>query len=232
MYSESAKLYDELHSFKDYAEMASRLTAMIRQYRPGAESFLEVACGTGQFLKRLQDDFRVEGMDISAEMLSIASERCPGVPLHQADMAEFEISHRFDVIACLFSSIAFAQPVVRMQHTVKRMASHLTPKGVLLLEPYFSPETCWDRDLRLNVYDGKDRKIAWMYVTDVKENLAVVEHHYLFGERTGVKHFTERQELGLFTDVEYREAIEHAGLTVSYDPLGIYGRGMYIGTAK
>jgi SAM-dependent methyltransferase len=232
MYSKTGKFLDEIYGFKDYESMARRLDEFICEYRPSAKSFLEVACGTGQFLRKLRQKYRVEGVDINSEALKVAAAHCPGVPFHEADMVDFEIPRRFDVIACLFSAIAYVQTVERMQHAVGRMACHLNPKGILLLEPFFTPETFWNHDLRLNVHDGPDRKVAWMYVSEVQGKLAVTDIHYLVGERTGVEHFTERHELGLFTDSEYREAMERVGLDVSYDPAGVYGRGMYIGTAK
>jgi SAM-dependent methyltransferase len=232
MFSKTGRFLDEVYGFKDYESMALRLDELICKFQPLTESFLEVACGTGQFLRKLKQKYRVEGLDINSEALEVAATHCPEVPFHRADMVDFAIPRRFDVIACLFSSIAYVQTVARMTRAVERMAAHLNRDGVLLLEPYFSPETCWDHDLRLNVHDGKDRKVAWMYVSEVKGKLAVFDVHYLVGERTGVQHFIERHELGLFTDAEYREALKRAGLTVSYDPAGVYGRGMYIGSAN
>lgn len=230
MYDKTARIYDDLYSFKDFESMSRHLDEIIVRHRPHAATLLDIACGTGRFLRHLMNRYRVEGLDINREMLEMAAEHCPGVPFHAADMSEFAITGRFDVIICLFSSIAYVRTIERMQRAVARMTSHLNPEGMLLIEPYFSPETCWDGDLRLNIHDAKDRKIAWMYVTEVKDKLAVADVHYLVGERSGVEHFTERHELGLFTDSEYREAMERTGLTVSYDSAGIYGRGMYIGS--
>ncbi len=45
----------------------------------------------------------------------------------------------------------------------------------------------------------------------------------------GVQHFTERHELGLFTDEEYRQASQQAEFVVSPDANGLTGRSMYIG---
>jgi hypothetical protein len=44
-----------------------------------------------------------------------------------------------------------------------------------------------------------------------------------------VSYFTERHEIGLFTDEEYLRAFQSAGLKVSYDAHGLFGRGMYLG---
>lgn len=212
--------------------MSKRLDEIIVRHHPDARTLLEVACGAGGFLRHLKDKYRVEGLDLNVDVLNLAATHCPEVKLHTADMLDFAIPRRFDVIACLFSSIAALCTVERMWRSIARMAAHLNPDGILLIEPFFTPETCWNRDLRMNTFDSPERKIAWMYVTEVMDKLAISEIHYLVGEKTGVEHFTERHELGLFTDAEYREAMERVGMDVSYDPVGACGRGMYIGVAK
>ena len=63
-----------------------------------------VACGTGLHLEHLRKDYEVEGLDISEEMLTVARDRLPGVPLHVADMAD--LGTCFDAITCLASSIS------------------------------------------------------------------------------------------------------------------------------
>jgi len=230
MYKKLAKIYDNLYSFKDYESLAQKLVQFIEQYRPGARSVLEVACGTGQFLRRLSTKYQVEGSDISPEMLTVAKMHCPGVPLHESDLIEIDIPRQFDVVACLFSSISYLGTVSRMNQAVERMSRHLNPGGILIIEPFFSPETIWEDDLRLDTFNSTEQKIASMYVTKVEGNLAICDIHYLLGEKTGVEHFVERHEFGLFTDAEYRASITRLGLEVSYDHRGIFGRGMYIGS--
>lgn len=232
MYGKMAKVYDNLHHFKEFDSLTQKLESVIEQYRPGARSILEVACGTGQFLRRLMKKYEVEGVDSSPEMLAVAAAHCPRIPLHETDMVELSLSGRFDVVACLFSSICYVRTADRMNRAVERMAEHLNPGGILLIEPHFSPETIWRNDVRLNTYDGPDQKIAWMYTTRVEGRLAIADYHFLVGEETGVEHFVERHEFGLFTDAEYRASMERLGLKVSYDAVGVYGRGMYVGSRR
>jgi hypothetical protein len=55
------------------------------------------------------------------------------------------------------------------------------------------------------------------------------DFHYLVGTPAGIEHFTERHEMGLFTDEQHRAAFTAAGLDVAYDAEGLMGRGVYIG---
>jgi len=229
MFTKSARYYDALYSFKNYDETCVRLREFIERYHPSAKRLLDVACGTGRHLEFLRQHYDVEGLDLSPELLEVASRRCPTVPLHHADMTGFQLTRRFDVVLCLFSSIGYTKTAVRMQDAVRSMANHLNPGGLLLVEPYFTPQQYWANDLRANFVDQPDLKIAWMYVSSIEGTVSILDIHYLIGKREGFEYFTERHEIGLFTESEYRKALEQAGLHVSYDVAGIFGRGMYIG---
>jgi hypothetical protein len=68
-----------------------------------------------------------------------------------------------------------------------------------------------------------------MSFSELDGTLSFFDFHYMVGTPEGINYFTERHELGLFTNEEYLEAFRLAGLEVLYDADGIYGRGLYIG---
>ena len=115
MFRHSARFYDALYSWKDYAGECDRLRELIAERAPGARTMLDVACGTGLHLALLRDYFEVEGADLDPEMLAIAAERLPGVPLHEADMVMIDLGREFDVVTCLFSSVGYTVTVERLR---------------------------------------------------------------------------------------------------------------------
>jgi ubiquinone/menaquinone biosynthesis C-methylase UbiE len=231
MYEKLAAIYDSLYRFKDYAAASRALDDLIQRRVPRARSLLDVACGTGKCIEQLQSRYQLHGVDLSREMLDIARQRCPDVPFEQADMTDFHLGRTFDVVTCLFSSIGLVRTVDKLDAALVSMARHLNPGGLLVLEPWFGPDTYWVDKLFANYVDEPELKIAWMYKSQREGLLSILNIHYLVATPAGVEHFTERHEIGLFTHEQYLEAFRKAGLAVEHDPQGLFGRGMYIGTS-
>jgi ubiquinone/menaquinone biosynthesis C-methylase UbiE len=230
-YSRSAAFYDAIYSWKNYAAEVETLRALIRQYKraPG-RALLDVACGTAIHTQLLASDFEVCGVDLDAGMLAVARRRLPGTPFHQADMVDFTLDARFDVITCLFSSIGYVQTRERLFAAIASMARHLNAGGVLLIEPWFAPEQFIGGTPHATFIDQPDLKLARMNVSYVENGtISILDFHYLIATPAGVEHFTERHELGLFPSADYVAAFRAAGLSVTHDAAGVDGRGLYIG---
>jgi ubiquinone/menaquinone biosynthesis C-methylase UbiE len=228
MFTKSAAFYDLLYGFVDYGAAVGQLEAIIEREAPRAQTLLDVGCGSGRHLELLRERYRVEGLDIHPVMLEAARQRLPGVDLHEADMADFSLGRRFDVVTCLFSSIAYVRTEERMRAATLAMRRHLNPGGVILVEPWFTPESYWTGTITSNRVEEEDIKIAWMYTSEREGSLSVLDIHYLIGRPTGIEHFSERQELGLFTPEQHLEAFRAAGLEARFEPDGPFGRGLHV----
>lgn len=231
MFTRSARYYDRLYAFKDYAAAADQLHALVQARRPGSRSLLDVGCGTGQHLASLHGRYEVAGLDLDENLLAIARERLPDVPLHHGDMTRFALGQRFDVVTCLFSAIAYVRTLDNMRQAIATMAEHLQPGGLLLVEPWLSPENYWVGRITANHVDDPDLKIAWMYVSELRDGVSRFDIQYMVGTPEGVHTFSEVHEMGLFTPAEYGAAMTDVGLAHEYDPRGFFGRGLHLGRA-
>jgi SAM-dependent methyltransferase len=229
MYTQSAQFYDAIYHFKDYTAACKQLATLLQAHAPTAKTLLDVACGTGKHLEYLRKYYQVEGLDLSSEMLEIARRRCSEVPFHQGNMVDFSLGYTFDIITCLFSSIGYVKTLENLRQTVANMADHLAPGGIVVVEPWFSPDNYWTGNITANFVDEPELKIAWMYTSEVEGRVSVSDINYLVGTPQGVRHFEERHEMGLFTHEEYLEAFRTASLEVRYESHGLFGRGMYLG---
>lgn len=229
MFTKSAKFYDAIYHFKDYKAASEKLHVIIQEHNPGAKTLLDTACGTGKHIEHLQHHYETEGLDINEELLEIAKQRTPNSIYHIADISNFTLEKRFDVITCLFSSIAYLRTEEKLYSTLKYMEMHLNPGGLIIVEPWFSRENFRTGTITANHYDENDLKITWMYTSEIENNMSILDINYLVGTPEEVTFFRERHEIGLFDDSQYRKAITNTGLNVLYDSIGLFGRGMYIG---
>ena len=233
MFSLTANFYDIIYETigKNYELEANRLNSFVRQYESNsAKTLLDVACGTGEHLKYLQKDFIVEGLDLDAELLKSVKQKLPDVRVHHANMLDFDLNRKFDVVACLFSSIGYVVTKQKMNLAIKNMQRHTSTGGLLLIEPWFSPEQFHSGTVHATFVNQPNLKIARMNVSQVVDgNISVLDFQYLIATPEGVNHFTEHHELGLFTHEDYLAAFAGCGMKAMYNEQGLDGRGLYIG---
>lgn len=229
MFTKTAEYYDALYHFKDYRAACQQLHELIQEKAPQAKTLLDVACGTGKHLEYIQELYQAEGLDLNPELLQVARKRCPHLQFYQADMTDFKLPHSFDVVVCLFSSIGYVQTLENLSKAVNTMVSHLNPNGLLLIEPWIAPEKYWENKITTNFADMPNLKIAWMYTSKREGLTSIFDIHYMVGTPEGVCTFTEKHVMGLWTNAQYQQAFENAGIKVNYDPVGLFGRGMYYG---
>jgi ubiquinone/menaquinone biosynthesis C-methylase UbiE len=232
MFSKSAQYYDEIYASidKDYVAEASKAHTFIQKYKKTKGShLLDVACGTGTHASLLSKYYRVEGLDLDTNMLAVAKKKHPRIRFHQGDMTEFHLKKQFDVIVSLFSSIGYVRTKSRLQQAIKTMSGHLLPGGVLLIEPWFTPQQWHAGRASMTQVNQPDLKIVRMSHSGQRGKISTIEFQYLIGTARGIEHSLEIHELGLFSHEEYMEAFIRAGLDVIHDGEGLDGRGLYIG---
>ena len=232
MFDASSIYYDVFYDYLDYQLAADNLKKIITQFHPDAISLLDIACGSGRHLEKLKQDYDVVGLDINPALLKLAKIRCPDVLFCEADMLSFDLSRKFDVITCLFCSVAYVKSVDQLSITIGEMEKHLNVGGVLIIEPWLSPQSYWPEHIAFEVSDRPEMKLVRMYSHELHEGRSLFNIHYLIGTSRGVTHFIEREELGLFSQQEYEMAFQQAGLKVNYLDKGLFPNhkyGLFVG---
>jgi SAM-dependent methyltransferase len=232
-FSSSARVYDLLYEAagKDYEVEADELHALIQSRRPGAASLLDVACGTGAHLVYLRRHYEVAGLDRAPAMLAEARDRLPGVPLIAGDMRSFALDRSFDAITCLFSAIGYLRSSDELGEALQTMKQHLSPGGVVVVDGWVRRQSWRDPGTVQALSTTKDGVGAARVVVSRRDGVCTtLEMHHLVGSLDGVEHLVETHEMTLFSDDEYRDAFDRAGLDVDVTASPHPDRDRYVGT--
>ena len=249
-YERSADVYDVMNAVrgKSYPDEAATVLRLIRDRVADARSLLDVACGTGLHLGSFRNDLSVEGVEPHLGLRAIARERLIDVPIHDGDMRTFELGRHFDVVTCLFSAIGYMLTIDDVRAAVRQMTAHVSPGGVLVVEPWFHPDAWIDGLVIAEAANVDDLAISRLSHSIRDGDIAHFDFYWTVARgptlsdetvrggmrshkrgRGAVEQWIEPHRLGLWTDAEYRDAFARAGLDVEHDPSGLTGRGLYLG---
>jgi SAM-dependent methyltransferase len=131
-YTGFAAFYDRIMG--DRSEEVARVQAYISKHLPLARSLLELGCGTGALLAGLNPGLVVTGIDRSPQMLARAAESAPAATLVQADMTDFRLAARFDVVICLFDTLNHVPSFDGWLSLFSRVHEHLADAGLFIFD--------------------------------------------------------------------------------------------------
>lgn len=227
----TGEIYDLIYSKKDYETEANQIAEIIKENcESGGNDLLEAACGTGTYMALLKDRFNVEGFDLSSQQVEGAKSKLPGVRIEVADMTDFNMDKQYDAVVCLFSSIGYVQTPERLDRAIEALGRHIKPGGVLIVEPWLSKEKFIPGHVSIESSENDNMAVSRMGVSSVEGNVSVLSMHHMVGTSEGVEHFVEEHRLGMFSDQDFTNAYESAGLDITIDPEGLTGRrGLCIG---
>jgi SAM-dependent methyltransferase len=131
-YDRFARFYDA--AMDDPRPRGARVLASIDRYLPRASSVLELGCGTGSILAQLTRFPALTGLDRSAEMLAVASEKVPTARLLLGDIDDFWLDERFDVVACVFDTLNHLLTFEAWLSLFDSVYDHLVEDGLFIFD--------------------------------------------------------------------------------------------------
>jgi len=208
-----SRYYDPIYlKRKDYESESKVVKHIIRQFeKKPSKTLLDVGCGTGEHLKYLSQTFRCKGIDISEEMVETAKTKVADADFEIADMIDFSLDEKFDVITCLFSSIGYVQTFKNLVKTLKNLFNHLKNEGLTLVEPWVFKKDFRKGNFAIDTYEDYKIKLVRMGTSKLTRSQWLVYFHYLIGKDGEIKHVREVHKMLAADYEDYIRAFNLAG---------------------
>lgn len=236
MYNESYDYYDLFYYWKNYKKEADKVIEIIDKYdaifkkKTKSQTLLDIGCGTGEHHRYMKRYFSIDGLDIKNGFLGIAKKKNPECNYYEGDMINFSLDKKYDIIISLFSSIAYVKTTYNLHKSIRCFYRHLNPSGLLIIEPWFTPDAWIKNKITTNNIDKDHIKICRMTKSSREGNISIMDMNYLIGSKTqGIQYIREEHQMGLFTVDDMKKSFTDNGFNVEYNAKGISDRGVYIG---
>lgn len=129
-YKEMAKFYDLFYSNKSYDKEVLFLKSLIGNRK----TILDVGCGTGIHMNLLEKDgYKVDGLDLSNEMLNIAKIRTNG-NLFKGNLIDFKMDKKYDAIISMFAVFNHLKNYNEFEKGILNLYQKLNEKGILIID--------------------------------------------------------------------------------------------------
>ncbi|MEB3750424.1 class I SAM-dependent DNA methyltransferase [Geobacillus icigianus] len=215
-----ADWYDVLMADAPYGEWQSFVERSFARYarRPGRR-VIDIGCGTGELAIRLaKDGWQVAGVDLSAQMLSIAQEKAEAagvhVPLFEQNMAELDGFSDLDGALVFCDALNYLMNEEDVQTTFAAVSRALGAGGLLL----FDVHSVYKMDVlfRDAVFADQGEDISYIWTCHPLDWPHSVGHELTFFVRRGDRYerFDEWHEQRTFEQAVYEQWLDAAGFEV------------------
>lgn len=148
---------------------------------------------------------------------------------HRADMTDFDLGRRYDVVTCLFSAVGHLTTAVALQRAIAATARHLEPGGVLVVGPWLHPDAFLPGRQTTDFVELPDLTVARITRSELEGHICKLTMHHFVDRLGAVEHYVENHDLAMYTPEEHLAAFQAAGLNARHEVEGLMGRGLFVG---
>lgn len=135
-YRDFAYIYDKLmHEDVDYPAWCDYIENLFDRHGSAPDTICELACGTGSMTVLLQQrGYDITGVDISEDMLAVASNKLKKPKLIHSDMAKLNPLKRFDAFLCMIDGLNYVIAPAQLQKTFNMVRNSLNGEGIFIFD--------------------------------------------------------------------------------------------------
>lgn len=148
VFGEYAALYNLMYGEKEYGDESEFVISQLREFKSPIDNILDLGCGTGAHALRFsQSGLNVLGVDLSADMLSLARRNLAGatsgaagaVEFHHSDIRDLRLDRRFDAVVSLFHVMSYQVHDEDLIATIAGARRHISSGCPFLFDFWHGP---------------------------------------------------------------------------------------------
>ncbi len=216
-YAELARSYDRLTNDVDYQAVVAFYQEILKKEKLNPRTAVDLACGTGSVALLLaKAGIDVTGVDMSAEMLCVASQKAneQELPIQFVcqKLQNLSMPRGVDLAVCALDSLDYILDPEDCQQALCRIYRALNPGGCFIFDVN-TPQKLRDMDDQVFLDEDDDVYCVWRGEFDQQTNICTYGMD-LFQRYGNVWHrsFEEHQEYA-YTEAQLRQYLKDAGFT-------------------
>lgn len=212
-YSALAAGYDVVMKYVDYEHWASYLFELLQRHCPGAETILELGCGTGSLALALQPlgKYHYTGTDRSEGMIRVARRKAheAGLPVsfEVADFTSYQVDGRVDAVLLIYDGMNYLLEKDQVRSLLEVTHRALRPGGVFL----FDQSTPVNSEVNEASFEDEDGVPGFEYVRRSSYDAERRLHTTTFEMEVAGRTYVEQHVQRAYTLAEVRSLIKETG---------------------
>ncbi len=217
MYSSFAAFYDAFTENVEYKKRTDYICRLFKKYGKMPTLLLDAACGTGSFsCEFARRGISVIGVDISADMLSIANEKKTeqnlDVLLINSPLSKLDLYGTVDGAVCMLDSLNHITDYNELCASISRISLFLEPQALFIFDvntEYKHKQILGDNNF---VLETDDTYCVWQNRYEKKNKTTEITLDFFQKDGESYNRYTECFCERAYTDEQLTKALKKAGL--------------------
>ncbi|MBI5972630.1 class I SAM-dependent DNA methyltransferase [Staphylococcus caledonicus] len=212
-YVEMSAVYDQLAQDQPYDKWYDIVKYYTQSFNKDLK-LLDIGCGTGSLTSKLTSIGSVTGIDLSADMLSIAVNKSNQVTWLEGDMTDFSLNTKFDVITIFCDSLNYLPDIEDVQQTFQCVMQHLDDSGIFIFDVHtiFKMNTLFNNQCYID--ENEQVFLAWEAIAGEEPNSVYHDMNFFIKNSDGNYHrFDESHYQRTFDKDTYIQLLKQVGFS-------------------
>ena len=217
-YKEFAHIYDELiNSDIDYKIWASKILCICSEYDINMDSYLDLACGTGNLTIEIASEFKhIWAVDLSSDMLSEAEKKMRDALIKAKfvcqDICQLNLNSTFNLITCCLDSSNYILEEENFEKYLLGVYDLLKDDGLFIFDinSYYKLTNV----LGNNIYNYDSDDVVYIWENYLEDDIVDMNLTFFAKEGQVYRRFDEHHSERAYKEEYVESILEEIGLEI------------------